>query len=145
MKPFACPYSPKYCGSSTSQLIMHPKNRNFLKLQIENDLYLDGETCYFEVQVSDADLDKAAYRYFWDIEIIKQTNVDIYASNGRSIDTANNTKTADDITGYRFQYEAESNRVYLAFTANVTNSDDSNPAFGAKITLRSFLVNPTDT
>ena len=102
MKPFACPYSSDYCGSSTSQLIMHPTKRNFLKLQIENDLYVDGKTCYFEVQVPDADLNREAYRYFWDIEIIEQKNVEIYISNGRSIDSANNTKTANDTVGYRF-------------------------------------------
>jgi len=81
---------------------MHPTKRNFLKLKIENDFYVNGNTCYFEVQVPDAYLDREAYRYFWDIEIIEQTNVEIYVSNGRSIDSANNTKTADDIEGYRF-------------------------------------------
>ena len=71
MLPFACPYNANYCGSSTSQLTMHPKDRNFLKLNIENDLYVSGETCYYEFVVPDAALDRGAYRYFWDLEIQK--------------------------------------------------------------------------
>ena len=140
MKPFACPYTPEYCGSSSSQLIMHPIDRNYLKLKIENDLYVSGETCYYEFLVSDKDLNKLEYRYFWDVEIFQQTNVDIFVSNGRNLETANNTKTVDDKTGYRFQYEAESNRVYLAFTG-LNGEDGKSPAYGATVTLRSFLLN----
>ena len=137
MKLFACPYSPTYCGSSSSQLIMHPTNRNYLKLQIQNDLYITGETCYYEFLVPDQDLDKINYRYFWDVEIFEQTGVDIFVSSGRDLDTADDTEEVDSDTGYRFQYEAESNRVYLAFTAQ----NDESPTYGATVTLRSFKYN----
>ena len=50
---------------------MHPRDRNFLKLSIENDLYVSGETCYYEFIVPDDALDRGAYRYFWDLEIQK--------------------------------------------------------------------------
>ena len=101
MKPLACPYTPDYCGSSSSELIMHPIKRNFLKLEIHNDLYVDGETCYYEFLVPDVDLNRTHYRYFWDIEIIEKENADIWISNGASLVTGNNTVTVDVTTGYR--------------------------------------------
>ena len=81
---------------------MHPEDRNYLKLNIENDLYISGETCYYEFLVPDQALDKANYRYFWDVEISVQNNCDIFVSSGRSLETADNTQTVDYITGYRF-------------------------------------------
>ena len=66
-------------------------------------------------------------------------------SNGRSLETADNTQEVDYTTGYRFQFEAESNRIYIAFAA-IDNDDASSedagksPAFAAQVYLRSFLV-----
>ena len=58
-------------------------------------------------------------------------------SNGRSLETADNTQEVDYTTGYRFQFEAESNRIYLAFIAT-ENADDTSedagksPAFAVR-------------
>ena len=48
-------------------------------------------------------------------------------------------------TGYRFQYEAERNRIYIAFTANVPVGSTKAPQFSASVQLRSFLVNDSGT
>lgn len=120
---------------------MHPTDRNFLKLNISNALYVAGETCYYEIIVPNAALDRLNYRYFWDVEIKEQTNCNIYISDGRSLDTASGTKEVDIATGYRFQYEAEARNVYLAFSATEDQSGDGkDPAFEAYVYLRSFLV-----
>ena len=124
---------------------MNPTKRNFLKLQIENDLYTTGESCYYEFYVPDADLNRTHYLYFWDIEIVEKENVDIYISNGAELATGNSTVTVSSSTGYRHQYVAERNRVYMSFTGNVAAGSTKDPAFAAQVTLRSFLIGGSST
>ena len=41
LNPFACPYGSRYCGAGSSELEMHPENRNALAIEIENRLFQD--------------------------------------------------------------------------------------------------------
>ena len=75
MNAFACPYSAGYCGASSSEIVMNPVNRNNLKIEISNRLFIDTETCYYIFSVATKDLDQEDFRYFWDIEIYDLTNV----------------------------------------------------------------------
>ena len=121
---------------------MHPTDRNFLKLQIENNLFVTGETCYYEFLVTGQAFDKLNYRYFWDVEFSQQTNCDIFISYGRSLSTADSTETVDIESQNRYQAEAESKRVYLTFTG--LDGEDA-PSFSVSVKLRSFLVNSSET
>ena len=57
MNAFACPYSYGYCGAKTSEIVMHPVNRNNIAIEISNRLFIDDETCYYQFSVPSADLD----------------------------------------------------------------------------------------
>ena len=41
-------------------------------------------------------------RYFYDVEVLNMTNVDMLISNGSSYETANDTVKVSFSTGYRF-------------------------------------------
>ena len=142
MNAFACPYSFGYCGASSSELVMHPVTRNNLKIEISNRLFVDAETCYYIFSVPTSDIDLENYRYFWDIEIYELTNVIIQINNGTALETANDPISVGFSTGYRFQYTAESNNVYIAFTGDVPSTSSNDPAFGFTIKLRSFDIRP---
>ena len=115
---FACPYNKGFCGASNSELEMHPKTRNNLKIEISNRLYVDTETCYYVFSADDSDFNKN-YKYFFDIDFYIRTNVIIQLNNGTSLFTANDPITVSGTTGERFQYTAEgSNKIYLTFTAS---------------------------
>ena len=63
-------------------------------------------------------------------------------STGRSLETADNTQVVNDSNGYRYQSEAESNRVFMAFLATEDSTGDGkSPAFQATVYLRSFAIN----
>ena len=109
MNAFACPYSYGYCGAGSSEIVMHPENRNNLKIEISNDLYVDTETCYYVFSVPASSLDEENMRYFFDIEMYEMTNVVISINNGTSLETANDPITVSFLTGTRFQFTAENN------------------------------------
>ena len=89
MNAYACPYSQNYCGATSSELEMHPTRRNNLRLEIENRKFVSDETCYYVFFVPTSSLDMENMRYFWDVEILEMTNVDIRINNGTSLTTAN--------------------------------------------------------
>ena len=51
MQTFSCPYTSNYCGASVSELTMHPSDRNNLRIEIQNSLYVQEETCYYVFSV----------------------------------------------------------------------------------------------
>ena len=61
-------------------------------------------------------------RYFWDIEIQDLTNVVITINNGTSLETAADPITVSFSTGYRFQFTAENNIIFMTFTASVPST-----------------------
>jgi hypothetical protein len=81
---------------------MHPVDRNNLKIEISNRLFVDTETCYYIFSVPSSSLDEINFRYFWDIEIYELTNVVIQINNGTALETANDPITVAFSTGYRF-------------------------------------------
>ena len=70
------------------------------------------------------------------------TNVLINLNNGTSLETANGPITVSFSTGYRFQYTAENNKVFMTFTASVPANSKKQPAFGLQIKLRQFDIRP---
>jgi len=122
MRAFACPYSYNYCGASSSEIVMHPTRRNNIAVEISNRLFIDSETCYYTFSVPTSDLDTEKMRYFWDVEISKNTNVDIIINNGTSYETGGDSIQVSFSTGYKFQYFAENNNIYVSFTANVPST-----------------------
>ena len=102
MNAFACPYSYSYCGASSNEIVMNPIKRNNIAVEIQNDLFVNGETCYYVFSMPISDLDQENMRYFWDVEIIEMTNVVIALNNGTSLQTANDPITVSFSTGYRF-------------------------------------------
>ena len=81
---------------------MHPTRRNNLKLEIQNRLFVDSETCYYTFFAPTSNLDTDNMRYFYDVEVLNMTNVDMLISNGTSYETANDTVKVSFSTGYRF-------------------------------------------
>lgn len=102
LNPFACPYSFGYCGSKTSEIVMHPTKRNNIAIEISNRLFIDEETCYYQFSVPTSDLDSKKMRYFWDVNIEELSNVVITINNGTSLMTADDPITVGFTTGYRF-------------------------------------------
>ena len=82
-------------------------------------------------------------RYFWDIEIQDLTNVVITINNGTSLETAADPITVSFSTGYRFQYTAEDNIIYMTFTGSVPTTSSTAPLYSMTIKLRSFALNPS--
>ena len=142
MRAFACPYSYNYCGASSSEIVMHPTRRNNIAVEISNRLFIDSETCYYTFSVPTSDLDTEKMRYFWDVEISKNTNVDIIINNGTSYETGGDSIQVSFSTGYKFQYFAENNNIYVSFTANVPSTSTTQPVFAITVKLRSFEINP---
>ena len=99
---FTCPYSYGYCGSKTSEIIMHPTTRNNIAIEISNRLFIDAETCYYQFRVPTSDLDTKEMRYFWDVNVGQMTNTIITINNGTSLLTADDPITVGFTTGYRF-------------------------------------------
>jgi len=143
MNAFACPYSYGYCGAKTSEINMHPTKRNNIAIEISNRLYIDAETCYYQFSVPTSDLDTDKMRYFWDVNIDEMTNVVTTINNGTSLLTANDPITVGFTTGYRFQFTAENNVVFMAFTGSVPSTSSNSPLFSMSIKLRSFELNPS--
>lgn len=83
-------------------------------------------------------------RYFWDVDIKELTNVVITINNGTALETANDPITVSFSTGYRFQFTAENNMIFMAFTGSVPTTSTNSPLFSITIKLRSFQLNPTD-
>ena len=136
MQFYACPYSYNYCGASSSEIEMHPENRNNIRLEIANRFYVSGETCYYEFSVPETYLDLEYFAYFWDVEFTTRTNVVAQLNNGTSVFTANDPITVSSTTGNRFQYTAHgNNKIYMSFTANAAN-----PGFGLSIRVRTFRI-----
>ena len=143
MNAFACPYSYGYCGAKTSEIVMHPEKRNNIAIEISNRLFLDEETCYYQFSVPSSDMDSENMRYFWDIEIKELTNVVITINNGTALNTAADPITVSFSTGYRFQFTAENNIIFMTFTGSVPSTSSTNPLFSMTIKLRSFALNPS--
>ena len=144
MNAFACPYSYGYCGAKTSEIVMHPVNRNNIAIEISNRLFIDDESCYYQFSVPSADLDSENMRYFWDVEIQDLTNVVITINNGTSLETAADPITVSFSTGYRFQFTAENNIIFMTFTGSVPSTSSTLPLYSLTIKLRSFALNPSD-
>ena len=143
MNAFACPYSYGYCGAKTSEIVMHPTNRNNIAIEISNRLFVNEETCYYQFSVPTTDLDSENMRYFWDVEIKELTNVVITINNGTALDTAADPITVSFSTGYRFQFTAENNIIFMTFTGSVPSTSSTDPLFSMTIKLRSFALNPS--
>jgi hypothetical protein len=77
-------------------------------------------------------------RYFWDVEIKELTNVVITINNGTALETANDPITVSFSSGYRFQFTAENNMIFMAFTGSVPSTSSVSPLFSLTIKLRSF-------
>lgn len=137
LNPFACPYASRYCGAGASELEMHPENRNALAIEIENRLFQDQSLCYYQVFVNDQNLDEANNAYYWDITFENLLNVEVAISNGTSFESAGDTVTVGFSSGYRFQYEAPRNQIWMSFTGSV-NFSTSDPRFKVSIRLRTF-------
>lgn len=140
MNAFACPYSYGYCGAKTSEIVMHPTKRNNIAIEISNRLFVDEETCYYQFSVPSSDMDMENMKYFWDIEIKEITNVVITINNGTSIETAADPITVSFSTGYRFQFTAENNIIFMTFTGSVPSTSSTSPLFNMTIKLRSFAI-----
>ena len=143
MQQFACPYSYGYCGSRTSEVELHPIRRNNLKIEISNYLFQNSNTCYYVFYVPNSSLDMVNMRYFYDIEITNVTNVNIQINNGTSFETANDPVKVTFRSGYRFQYTAENNKVFMSFTGSVPTYSKVDPLFTVTFKLRSFEKRPT--
>lgn len=139
MNPFSCPYENHYCGASSSELEMHPETRNNLAIDIANYQFQDFSLCYYQFFVSDTSLDEANNRYFWDVEFESLTNVVVALSNGTDYLTAGDSVSVTFFSGYRFQYEAPRNQIWMSFTGAV-QSGTEDPAFKVSIRLRTFPI-----
>ena len=102
MRAFACPYSNSYCGASSSEIVMHPTRRNNIAVEISNRLFVDSETCYYTFSVPTSDLDMENMRYFWEVDITEDTNVDVIINNGTSYATGGDSIAVGFTTGYKF-------------------------------------------
>ena len=67
MNAFACPYQRSYCYATTSEVAMHPTDKNNIRIELQNQYFVDEETCYYQFFVPDEYLDRENMRYFWDI------------------------------------------------------------------------------
>ena len=122
---------------------MHPTKRNNIAIEISNRLFIDAETCYYQFSVPTSDLDSKKMRYFWDVNIEELSNVVITINNGTSLMTADDPITVGFTTGYRFQFTAEDNMIFMAFTGSVPSTSSASPLFNISIKLRSFDLNPS--
>jgi hypothetical protein len=66
------------------------------------------------------------------------TNVDILISNGTSFTDAETPKKVSFSSGYRFQYTAENNKIFMMFTGKVPTFSKIKPLFAVSVKLRSF-------
>ena len=121
---------------------MHPDRRNNIAVEISNRLFVDTETCYYTFSVPTSDLDMENMRYFWEVDITDDTNVDVIINNGTSYATGGDSIAVGFTTGYKFQYFAENNNIYVTFTANVPTTSTAAPHFAITVKLRSFEINP---
>ena len=121
---------------------MHPTTRNNIAIEISNRLFIDAETCYYQFSVPTSDLDTKEMRYFWDVNVGQMTNTIITINNGTSLLTADDPITVGFTTGYRFQFTAENNQIFMAFTGSVPSTSSTSPLFDISIKLRSFELNP---
>lgn len=122
---------------------MHPTRRNNLKLEISNRLFVNGETCYYAFFVPLSSLDTEKMRYFYDIEFQDLANVEITINNGTSLQKAKDTVKVGFSSGYRFQYTAEDNKIYMSMLGKVPSYSSQLPLFSMSIKLRSFEIRPT--
>ena len=116
---------------------MHPENRNALAIEIENRLFQDQSLCYYQVFVNDQNLDETNNAYYWDITFEDLLNVEVAISNGTSFESAGDTVDVGFTSGYRFQYEAPRNQIWMSFTGSVL-SGSNDPKFKVSIRLRTF-------
>ena len=121
---------------------MHPTRRNNIAVEISNRLFIDSETCYYTFSVPTSDLDMENMRYFWEVDITEDTNVDVIVNNGTSYATGGDSIAVGFTTGYKFQYFAENNNIYVTFTGNVPTTSTASPHFAITVKLRSFEINP---
>ena len=138
MSPFSCPYENNYCGASSSELEMHPETRNNVVVDIANSQFQEGALCYYQVFVRDGSLDEDNNRYFWDVEFQSLSTVTVALSNGTTFATAGDSVSVSFFTGYRFQYEAPRNQVWMSFTGQAGSAGDVEPAFKVSVRLRTF-------
>ena len=67
----------------------------------------------------------------------------IQINNGTSLYAANDPIQVSFTTGYRFQFTAENNQVFMAFTGDAATTATATPLFSVNVKLRSFELNPT--
>jgi hypothetical protein len=65
--------------------------------------------------VSPADLDSENNRYFYEVEFDRVKNVNAWIMNGTDYAEANDPYQVNFYSGYKFQYEAENNEVFMTF------------------------------
>ena len=141
---YACPYSSGYCGASTSEIIMHPIDRNNLRIAISNKYWVDAETCYYHFYALDSSMDTTTTAYFWDITINDYSNCVIQLNNGTDLFSANDPITVSTSTGNRFQYTAEQNGIFMTFTGSQASTASPLPSFDITIKLRAFALIPDE-
>ena len=71
------------------------------------------------------------------------TNVKININNGTDFETAGDPVPVTFRSGYRFQYEAENNKVFMSFTGSKPTYSQVDPIFTITFKLRSFEKRPT--
>lgn len=120
---------------------MHPEFRNYLIVEIANRLFSDGSTCYYRFYTAESDLDMVNNRYFFEVNFEGVENVNAYIMNGTDFSTANDPYQVNFYSGYKFQYQAENNQLFMTFQGNAPDSDDI-PNFKFSIRLYTFRVTP---
>ena len=142
MQQFTCPYNRQFCGASASAISMHPVLRNNLIVEIENYLYVDTAVCYYQFFVPESDLDMKNNRYFFEVEFERLSNVNAYIMNGTATETSDESISINFFSGYKFQYEAENNQIFMTMTGDAPDDDDDDPSFKFQIKLYTFRVTP---
>ena len=97
--------------------------------------------------MNDQNLDEANNAYYWDVTFENLLNVEVALSNGTDFESAADTVDVGFSSGYRFQYEAPRNQLWMSFTGSV-NSGSSEPRFKVSVRLRTFplevIVDPAE-
>lgn len=65
-------------------------------------------------------------------------------SNGTDYNSAGDSESVTYFTGYRYQYTAEQNQVWISFTGDAPDADDADPAFKVSIKLLTFRTGDVD-
>ena len=150
MYALSCPYQKNYCGATSSEIIMHPIDRNNILIDIKNYRFIDKSVCYYQLYVPEKDMDTENYNYYMDIQFKKLTNVITMMNNGTSFFTANDPISVTFSTGYDFTYDIGNGQsVFLVFYGTESKLNDPQFTVGVQIiTTRkrgsTVIVDPED-